>query len=76
MLARLVLALVVAIVVGLGFTYLLGPILVSMGLPLAVIVGEFFARWGWVLGICAGIWFYFSGAAAGWTWPWQRPPAA
>lgn len=72
MIARLVLALVVAIVVGLGLTALLGPILVSLAVPLAVVVGEFFVKWGWVLGVLAGLWFLFSGGPIAWSPPWHR----
>lgn len=72
MIARLVLALVVAIVVGLGLMALLGPILVSLAVPIAVVIGNFFIQWGWVLGVLAGLWFFFSGYGAGWTLPWPR----
>lgn len=65
MIARLVLALVVAILTGLACVALLGPILVSIGVPIAVVVGNFFVQWGWVLGILAGLWYFFSGT----TWP-------
>jgi uncharacterized membrane protein YvlD (DUF360 family) len=71
--ARAVLALVVAIVVGLLLTYLLGPILLMLAIPIATVVGDFFVRWGWVLGILAGLWFFFAGGAVAWTWPWNRP---
>jgi hypothetical protein len=61
MIARLVLAVVVAVVVGLGLTALLGPILVSLHVPIAVVIGHFFVLWGWVIGILAGLWFFFAG---------------
>lgn len=64
MIGRIVLAVVVAVVVGLVLVGLLGPILASLGVPIAVTVGAFFVRWGWVLGILAGLWFFFSGT----TW--------
>ena len=68
MIGRVVLAVVVAIVVGLLCMYLLGPILVSLGVPIAVIVGEFFVKWGWTLGVLAGLWYFFSGQ----SWPLSR----
>lgn len=70
MIARLVLALVVAIVVGLGLSALLGPILVSLAVPIAVVIGDFFIKWGWVLGVLAGLWYFFAGG--GLTWPIHR----
>ena len=69
MIARLALSVVVAVVVGL-ICQLFGPILISMGVPFAVAVGAFLVQWGWVLGICAGIWYFFSGG--GFTWPLHR----
>jgi hypothetical protein len=60
MIARLVLALVVAIVTGL-VCLLLGSILGSLDVPIATTIGGFLTHWGWVIGILAGLWFYFSG---------------
>lgn len=61
MIARLVLALVVAIVVGLMLVGLLGPILISLHVPIAETIGGFFVAYGWVVGILFGLWFYFAG---------------
>lgn len=61
MLSRLVLAIVVFLVVGLGLTYLLGPFLLALAVPFVSIFGEFFERWGWLLGAAAGAWYFFSG---------------
>lgn len=61
MIARLVLAVVIAVVVGIGLTALLGPILVSIHAPIAVVVGHFFIAWGWALGLLAGLWYFFAG---------------
>jgi uncharacterized membrane protein YvlD (DUF360 family) len=63
LITRIVLALVVAVIVGLVLVALLGPILVGLAVPIAVTVGDFFVKYGWVLGVLAGLWFYFSGAA-------------
>ena len=70
MIGRLVLAVVVAVVTGLVLVGLLGPILVSLHVPVAVTVGEWFVAYGWVLAVLAGLWFWFSGesVAARW-WP-------
>ena len=59
MLQRLILAVVVAVVVGLG-CLLLGLILATLKVPIAVTVGDFLALWGWVLGVLAGLWYFFS----------------
>lgn len=66
MISRLVLAIVVFLVVGLGLTYLLGPFLLALAVtffavPFLAIFGEFFEKWGWVLGAAAGLWHFFSG---------------
>jgi hypothetical protein len=60
MLGRVVLAVVVAVVVGLA-CMLLGAILTSLAVPIAVTIGAFLVQWGWVLGVLAGLWFFFSG---------------
>lgn len=61
MIARIVIAVVVAVVVGLACVALLGPILVGLHVPIAVTVGHFFITWGWVLGVLAGLWYFFLG---------------
>lgn len=58
MLARIVLAVVVAIIVGLA-CILVGGILSSLGIPIADTVGDFLLRWGWVLGVLAGLAHFF-----------------
>jgi site-specific recombinase len=65
LLGRIVLAVVVAIVVGLVCMALLGPLLVAMHVPPAVVLGNFLVTYGWTLGILAGLWYFFSGT----TWP-------
>jgi hypothetical protein len=63
MIARLVLAVVVAVIVSL-LCILLGHVLETLAVPVAVTVGAFLVQWGFVLGICAGIWFFFTGRAS------------
>lgn len=65
MILRIVGAVVVAVIVGLLLVGLLGPVLVSLAVPIAVTVGHFFVRWGWVIGVLAGIWYFVSGS----SWP-------
>lgn len=60
MIGRVILAIVIAAVVGLVLTYLLGPILIDLKIPIAKTVGQFFVEWGWVLGVLAGLWYFFS----------------
>lgn len=60
-LGRLVLAVVIAVVVGIVLVGLLGPAIVSVKVPIAVVVGTFLVNWGYVLGVLAGLWFYFKG---------------
>jgi len=69
--AKLALAVVVVVVVGL-LCQLFGVILISFAVPFAVAVGSWLVQWGWVLGACAGVWYFFAG---GFTWPpvWRRP---
>lgn len=60
MLARVVLAVVVGIVVGL-VCLLVGALLGDIGIPFVATIGSFLATWAWVLGLLAGLWFFFSG---------------
>ncbi len=71
MIGRLVLAVVVAVLVGLVCIFLLGPLLVTLPAPVAIIAGGFLIQWGWVLGLLAGLWYYFSGAPLP-PMPWRR----
>lgn len=61
MIETIVLAVIIAIVVGLLLVGLLGPILTGLGVPIAVTVGAFFTKYGWVLGVLAGLWYFFAG---------------
>ena len=60
MIARLVMAVVVAAVVGLA-CLLIGSLLASLGIPPAAAVGSFLVRWAWPIGILAGLWQFFAG---------------
>ncbi len=66
MIARVVLAVVIAVVVGIVLTALLGPILDTLKVPIATTIGEFFVAWGFVIGVLCGLWYFFSG---GFTFP-------
>lgn len=61
MLSRIVLAIVVAVVVTLGCV-LVGGILISLSVAVAVTVGNFLKDYAGVIGVLAGLWFFFSGA--------------
>ncbi len=56
---KLILALVIAVVVGIVLVGLLGPVLETVKVPIAVTIGEFFVAWGFVIGVLAGLWYYF-----------------
>jgi hypothetical protein len=62
-LRRLIVAVLIAVIVGIVLVALLGPILVTVKVPIAVTVGRFFVDWGYVLGLIAGLWYYFAGPA-------------
>lgn len=59
MIARIALSLVVAVLVGLG-VILLGIVLSSLGVEIAAKVGDFLRSWGQVIGVAAGVWYFFS----------------
>lgn len=62
MLSRIVLAVVVAVIVTLACV-LVGGILITLQVPVAVTVGAFLKGYSGVFGVLAGLWFYFSGAS-------------
>jgi len=61
MIEAIVVAAIVAIVVGVLCVALLGPLIKTIPAPVAQIVGDFFIKWGWALGLLAGLLFFFGG---------------
>jgi len=61
MLSRIILSVIVAVVVTLG-CYLVGTILVTLRVDIAIAVGGFLQSWGSVIGILSGLWYFFSGS--------------
>lgn len=64
MLSRLVLAVVVAVVVTLG-CILVGGILATLNVDVAVTVGNFLKTYSGAFGVLAGLWYFFTGQ----DWP-------
>lgn len=60
MLSKLILSVVVAVVVTLA-CYLLKAILAGLNVAIAVTIGNFLKTYGSVLGILAGLWYFFEG---------------
>lgn len=60
---RIVLALIIAVVVGIVLAALLGPILITLKVPIAETVGRFFEDYGFVIGVLAGLWYFFTGGS-------------
>jgi len=65
MLARLVQAIVVAVFVTL-ICVLIGSILGSLSVAIAVTIGDFLKGYSAILGVLAGLWFYFGGGSFNW----------
>lgn len=65
MIEAIIVAIVVAALVGLLLVGLLGPILNSVGIPIVSVLGAFFVRWGWVLGVLIGVLWFFGGSLLG-----------
>lgn len=59
MIRRIALAVVIAVGVTLA-CYLLGAVLAALSIPIAVTIGNFIKDWGGVIGILAGLWYYFT----------------
>ncbi len=60
MISKLILAVVVAVVVTLA-CILLGAILVTLKVDIAVTIGTFLKGYAGVLGVLAGLWYFFMG---------------
>jgi hypothetical protein len=60
MIEAIVIAVIVAIIVGALLVYLLGPLIKSIPAPVAQIVGDFFVKFGWAIGLLAGLLFFFT----------------
>jgi hypothetical protein len=58
---RIVLAVVIAVVVTIVLVGLLGPILETLKVEIATTIGRFFVSWGAVIGVLAGLWYFFAG---------------
>jgi len=61
MLSRIILSVIVAVVVTLA-CYLVGAILTTLRVDIAVTIGVFLQSWGSVIGILSGLWYFFSGS--------------
>lgn len=61
MLSRIVLACCVAVVAFLICVFVGGVLLVSLGVPVVVKVGEFLKQYAAVIATLAGLWFFFAG---------------
>jgi hypothetical protein len=64
---RIILAVLLAIIVTLA-CLLLGAILITLKVEIAVTVGKFLKDWSAAIGVLAGLWSFF----AGWDWPARR----
>lgn len=60
MLETILLAILVAVIVGL-VCLLLGKVLASLAVPPAAAVGGFLVQYCWVIGVVAGLWYFVSG---------------
>lgn len=60
MITRLILSVVVAAAVGL-VCILVGTVLVTLNIPITDAIGSFLRVWGWVVGVLAGLWYFFTG---------------
>lgn len=71
MFLRLLAAIAVFVLAYLGLVYLLGPILLLVGIPVVTLIGEFFIKWGLVLAIVIAVWYFATGPGIPWppsTW--------
>lgn len=58
MIEVIIIAVLIAVIVGGVLVYLLGPALKTIPAPITGVVGDFFIKFGWAIGLIAGL-FYF-----------------
>lgn len=63
MIEAIVVAVIIAIAVGVLLVALLGPLIKTIQAPVAQIAGDFFVKWGWAIGLLAGLLWFFSGGS-------------
>lgn len=59
LIGRIVLAVVIAVIVTLA-CFLLGGILTTLKVDIATTIGDFLKQWGAVIGVLAGLWYFFT----------------
>lgn len=62
MIARIVLAVIVGVVVGL-ICLVAGGLLVDLKVSFAQTIGGFLQAWAWVIGLLAALWYFFAGGS-------------
>ena len=61
MIESIIVAVLVATLVGLLLVALIGPALKMLPGPLGALLGGFFVQWGWLLGAIVGLLWFFGG---------------
>ena len=60
MIQKIVIAILVAVIVGLLCIFL-GTVLGSINAPITEAIAGFLKTWGWAIGVIAGLWYFFAG---------------
>ena len=61
MIEAIIVAVILAALIGIVLVGLLGPILQKTSIPIVTVLGDFFVKWGWALGVLIGLLWYFGG---------------
>lgn len=72
MLNRVVLAILVGAIVWLVCLFG-GGLLATLAIPPIVFIGKFLQTWAYVIGVLAGLWYFFAGGGV--SWPFGGPKA-
>lgn len=59
MLEAIIIAVLVAAVVGFLLVVVLGPILSMLKVPIVVFFGGILVSWGWAIGVVVGLFYFF-----------------
>lgn len=59
MIEAIIIAVLIAAVVGFLLVVVLGPILQMLKVPIVVFIGGILIAWGWAIGVVVGLFYFF-----------------
>lgn len=73
LISRLLIAVALAVLAYIVLAWLIGPLLLMVGIPFVTLVGDFVIRAALILAIVVLLYVLAAGSPIDWTPPWRRP---